>query len=148
MIPEISNKAELFRHIEDERRWGHTKIYATLINGFKLEQLRDSDGKFMSLATSIVASIGVSVTQNADGTEELTLTLREYPGTRVANAYLRGNTDELTTDEIQLYEVAVEIVNEAKKRPSIFAQELYIHDEICRRTTYRQKYRNKCACLR
>ena len=62
--------------------------------------------------------------------------ITEYPGTRVANAYLRGSTDYLTSDELQLYNKAVEIVNEAKKRPSLLAQELYIHDEICRRVTY------------
>lgn len=65
-----------------------------------------------------------------------TFRITEYPGTCVANAYLRGNTDYLTSDELQLHSKAVEIINEAKKRPSLIAQEYYIHDEICRRTTY------------
>ena len=136
VVPYISNKAELFNHIEDERRFGHTTIYATFINGFKLKQLQDSDGKFMNLATSIVASIGVKGTQNADGTEEITLTIREYPGTRVANAYLHSNTDDLTMDEMELYEVAVAIVNKAKNFSSPIERARYIHDEICKRTAF------------
>lgn len=135
----IYNKAELFRHIEDERRLGHTEMHVLLAGGFKLEQLRDSDGKnFTELANLLtVARVVMNVeTYLADGSEELTFTITEYPGTRVANAYLRGNKDGLTMDEVQLYDKAVEIVNEAKKRPSILAQEHYIHNEICRRVSY------------
>lgn len=135
--PRISSKAEFFRQIERERRNGNITFRVIFMNGFKLEQLLDSDGKGLNnLANSIIASVHVRGNKMSDGTERLTFTIREYPGTRVANAYLRGNTDELTMDEIQLYDVAVNIVNEVKKFSSSIEKARYIHDEICRLATF------------
>ena len=63
---------------------------------------------------------------------ELTL----YPGTKVAYAYLTGNTSVLSGEEKKLYNVAVGIVNEAKKKPTTLLKEHFIHESITERVTY------------
>ncbi len=129
-VQRIGSKVEFFRYVESERRKGHTKIYAVFTNGFKFASLNN-------LPNLLVAGIGLTAgNYSAEGNEQLTFMIREYPGTRVANAYLRGNTNDLTMDEIQLYDVAIGIVNEAKKFSSPIDRARYIHDEICRRVTF------------
>ena len=59
-----------------------------------------------------------------------------YPGTRVAHAYLTGNTSFLTAEEKKLYNLAVQIVNAANRQPTILQKELYIHEEITKRVSY------------
>lgn len=64
--------------------------------------------------------------------------ITNYPGERVAYAYLHNDTSFLNDEEIQLYNEAVKIVNAAKyNHPnSALLQELYIYNEIMGRTTY------------
>lgn len=63
--------------------------------------------------------------------------ITNYPGERVAYAYLHNDISFLDAEEIQLYNVAVEIVDAAKRDSDNFMrQELYIHDAITARTTY------------
>ena len=63
--------------------------------------------------------------------------ITNYPGERVAWAYIHGDTSFLTDEERQLYDTAVAIVNEAKSFSSnLIYQELYIHDAITNRATY------------
>lgn len=59
-----------------------------------------------------------------------------YPGTKVAYAYLTGNTSILNGEERQLYKIAVEIVNEANRRPTTLLKEHYIHEKITELVTY------------
>lgn len=77
---------------------------------------------------------------NYGGDEQNTYILYEmtnYPGERVAWAYTHDDTSFLSEEERRLYDVAVQIVNEAKNFSSdSLAQELYIHDTITERTTY------------
>lgn len=146
----ISTKTELFNLFENQRRWGYTKIHVIFTDGFKLDQLRDSDGKgFNDLANHLImASFRVTIDDyDDDGNELVTFTITEYPGTRVANAYLHDNKDDLTMDEVQLYNKAVEIVNEANKCTSVIAKELYIHDQICKLTTYEQDKNTAISAL-
>lgn len=60
----------------------------------------------------------------------------EYPGTKVANAYLSSNQQQawmnLNHEEQDLFNIAVGIVDEANKRSSEREKAEYIHDEICR----------------
>lgn len=61
----------------------------------------------------------------------------EYPGTRVARAYLRNDKRGLTDRELKLYDVAVYFINNTLNRnnPALL-QELQIHDFICNSTSF------------
>jgi len=135
--PRIGNKAELARYIESERRKGNTKIRVILTNGLKV----NSSSYFGYLAPCL--DIKGNFVNYIDGTVRVNYELKEYPGTRVANAYLSQNQHqawlELTNEEQKLYNIAVGIVDEANKRSSEMEKARYIHDEICRRV---KRYEN------
>ena len=63
--------------------------------------------------------------------------ITNYAGERVAYAYTHGDTSFLTADELQLYNLGVQIVNETKNfSTDPLLQELYIHDIITEKVTY------------
>ncbi|MBR1647264.1 MAG: hypothetical protein IJ685_10885 [Selenomonadaceae bacterium] len=63
--------------------------------------------------------------------------ITNYPGERVAWAYTHNDTSFLSNEEKNLYNVAVQIVNDAKKFSSdLLYQELYLHDAITSRAEY------------
>lgn len=137
-VPRFDNKADFVRYVEDGRRRGHITFAVVLTNpsilpkAYHTHIINKQD--FAEMVPCVEFNLLYGWIEGNDMRIHFRIT--EYPGTHVANAYLRGSTDYLTSDELQLYNKAVEIVNEAKKRPSLLAQELYIHDEICRRVTY------------
>ena len=66
--------------------------------------------------------------------------MTNYPGERVAYAYTHGDTSFLSDEERRLYDVAVQIVNDAKNfSDDLLYQELYLHDEIAKRAKYYNK---------
>lgn len=133
--PRIGTKIEFTRYIENERRNRdankHRQIFhVVLINGLKVDTAED----FVNLVTVPVVSInGI---RSTDGTAKLTYNIVEYPGTRVANAYLSSNQQQacmnLNHDEQYLFNIAVGIVDEANKLSSEREKAEYIHNEICR----------------
>jgi len=128
--PRIGTKAELAHYIESERRNGETTFCVVLTNGLKTENYKD----FLTLAP--VPHVDISWTYYPGGTAHVTYHIKEYPGTRVANAYLRGNIDWLSRDELKLYEIAVGIVNEAKKFSSPAEKERFIYEAVCKRANF------------
>ena len=128
--PRIGTKAELARFVEGERRNGETTFCVVLTNGLKTEDHKE----FLSLAPA--PHVDISWTYRGDGTAYVTYRIKEYPGTRVANAYLCGNTDWLSRDELKLYDIAVGIVDEAKKFSSPADKERYIYEAVCKRATF------------
>lgn len=131
----IATKAEFARYIESERRKGNTTFHVILTNGLKVDTAED----FARLAPTTY--VGINGTWHGLGNErvaQITYRITEYPGTRVANAYLSGNTDKLNVDERELYDKAVEIVNEVKKYSSPFYREVCIHNIICDCVNYVQ----------
>lgn len=150
--PRIGTKAELARYIECERRKGHTTFHIVLTNELKTSKEEFDNGfkeragkQFMKMAYVLVADI--HGTHFTDGTIQMTCKITEYPGTRVANAYLHGDTSNLTMEEANLYNIAVGIVDEANKRSSEVEKARFIHDEICKRVKdYKdENNRNKTA---
>ena len=130
VAPRISNKAELARYVESERRKGKIKFYVVLTNRFRNENSDDF------LGWALAPHVDMNWSYQADGTAQMIYEITEYPGTRVANAYLSGNTSNLTNEELKLYNVAVGIVNEANKLSSPLAKEIFIHDAICQITEF------------
>ena len=127
--PRIGSRTELFRYVENERRAGNTKICVVLTNGLQIPW-----DEFMKLAP--VPEI-LFKSFRTEGTDTYAIyILREYPGTNVANAYLRGDLSTLTDDEKKIYDAAIPIVNAAKKISKPLERERYLHDVICARATY------------
>ena len=65
--------------------------------------------------------------------------LTYYPGDRVAQAYLSGNTNCLNEEERLLYDDAVILVEEAAKLPNDLYRELFLHDQVIGRATYHNR---------
>ena len=66
--------------------------------------------------------------------------ITNYPGERVAWAYLHKDTSFLSKDEMKLYNAAVDLVNHAKNFSSDpLYRELYIHDRLTGKTVYYNK---------
>ena len=63
--------------------------------------------------------------------------ITNYPGERVAWAYTHNDTSFLSNEEKNLYNTAVQIVNDANNFSSdLLYQELYLHDRIADRAEY------------
>ena len=153
-VPKISSKAQLARYIESERRKGNTKIHAVLTY-FKFSSDKELAYKERRIfEEELINGIAIARARLAVvmGTGRLIYELVEYPGTRVANAYLSRNKEQawmnLTAEEQKLYNIAVGIVDEANKRNSEVEKARYIHNEIVSLAKYdyeNQSSRNNTA---
>ena len=121
---------ELFRHIEDERRKGQTNFYMNFTDELKPYDNNDFCNLF------VVPEVTSEIVESDETNAKVIYKITEYPGTRVANAYLSGNTVGLTSDEKKLYPLAAEIANTAKRYSLPAAQERFIYDLICGRVTF------------
>lgn len=139
-VPQFDNKADLVRHIEDGRRNGQTVFYFVFTNvtlspdqEVAQKEIDDWTEKFTN---GFVLALESNLNSNAGSNCFIYTIQTEYPGTHVANAYLRSDTSTLTGDELQLYNAALPIVNEAQKFSTPIEKELYIHNEICNHATF------------
>lgn len=128
-VKHISNKTELGQYVESQRRAGETIIPVILANGLPV-----TGQDFITLCPSSI----VSWQTDADDGKNVRMiyTLMDYPGTKVANAYLNKDTTWLNAEEKLLYDKAVEIVNEAKKRNGMLSQEVCIYEQIMNSSIY------------
>ena len=129
----IVTKAEFANYIESERCKGHAIFHLILTKNFRNEFGIDSKEDFANLALCIDVNGNWHI--NNDGTAQMTYEIKEYSGTHVANAYLSGNTSNLNSEEKNLYEVAVGIVNAARKFSSTKDKVRHIHDAIHEQVT-------------
>ena len=142
--PRINSKAELASYIENGRRKGQAEFnfVLTFVNVTNQQELNTLADEF----AGNIAPAPKAVLITSFGSGRFTYKIhKEYPGIHVANAYLRGSTDYLTSDELQLYNVAVAIVDAANKFPSELEKARYIHDEICRCVREYQSHANEDA---
>ena len=131
-VRQVDSKSELRAYMDEANKSGQTIVPVILTNGLSLSV---KDLLTLSSAFMIHCDVKGQNTQNT----WLVLTLKDYPGTRVANAYLSGNTDWLSTDEMKLYNIAVGIVNKIKQDKSNRGLEdraIRIYEEIINRVTY------------
>lgn len=128
-VQQITSKTDLKNYIEKKRKEGETIIPVILTNGLPI-----NISDFITLCPSSVVS--QNIIYNDGKTTRVIYTLMDYPGTRVANAYINGDTIWLTAEEKKLYDKAVEIVNEAKKKSGVLNQEIYIYEQIMSRSQY------------
>ena len=137
--PRIRTKFELAQYIENERRKGHTTFHIVLTNGLRF----DNNDDFIKLAPAPTLAEKLKFSVNRT---RVTYKIVETPGCRVANAYLSSNQQQawmnLTNEEQTLYNIAVDIVDEANKRSSEIAKARYIHD-VVRERVLRHKNENE-----
>ena len=137
--PRIGSKAQLARYIDNERRKGQTEFHFILTN-FKVNNKAELDRFLDELVNKIAVTTsgnGLSVDEYGIYGAKFTYTIKnEYPGTRVANAYLSSNKQQawmnLTNEEQKLYNIAASIVDEANRLSSEREKAEYIHKIICR----------------
>ena len=126
-IRNFSSKSDLARWIENGRRNGQTEFNFTLTNmNVTVDEL-----------TNEIANDGGSklLPPDPNSINYYTYYVNELPGTRVANAYLSGDTSKLTAEEMKLYIEAIRIVMAAREYSyDAVERERYIHDEICKRS--------------
>ncbi|MBR0101939.1 MAG: hypothetical protein IJQ01_00395 [Selenomonadaceae bacterium] len=139
-VPQFNTKAEVAAYIENGRRQGQMDFYFVLTS-VKISTDKEKGIKeILALNEEFINEIALAPIGNLSGeygtSHFLYEIVMEYPGNRVANAYLSGNTQGLTADEMQLYNVAVSIANEANRLSSPLEKELYIYKELCNRGTY------------
>ena len=130
--PRISSKSALAEYIEDARSRAKSKEFflpVILTGGLSI-----TEDEFVKLSYSTFVTR--DVISNDGQTTRVIFYVRQYPGTRVANAYRSGDISGLSADERQLYDEAVKIVNEAKKRSSDINQEYYVYETIMKRAEY------------
>ncbi|MBQ7704125.1 MAG: hypothetical protein IJT73_01660 [Selenomonadaceae bacterium] len=128
-VTKVTGKSDLAKYLEKAHRAGQNVIPVILANGLIV-----SPDELIQLSPS---SLIVCHTVSNDGQNiKMIYEVTDYPGTKVANAYLSGDTSKLNQDEIKLYKIALGIVNEAKKKSKWQQQEAYIYKEIAARTSY------------
>ena len=142
--PRINSKAQLANYIENGRRKGQTE-FNFVITYVKLNNEDEFNNWLKEFNEYIVVVQHYNYNRVGFGTVGFIFKItNEYPGTRVANAYLSRNKEQawmnLTAEEQKLYNIAVGIVDEAKKRNSEVEKARYIHDEICKRVL---QYKNE-----
>ena len=131
-VKKVNSKSALRAYMDEANKSGQTIVPVILTDGLTL---RESELLELSSSSMIRYNVKGSNAQNV----WLILTLQEYPGTRVANAYLSGDTDWLSTDEMKLYKVAVGIVDKIKQDKSnrgLEDRSMRIYEEIINRVTY------------
>lgn len=143
-VPHFSNRADLACHIENGRRNGQAE-FDFVLSCVNVTNQQELDTLAYEFANSIAPAPEADLITSFGSGRFTYKICKEYPGTHVANAYMRGNTDALTTDELQLYNIAVGIVDAANKLPSELEKARYIHDEICRRVREYESHTNKDA---
>ncbi len=128
-VKRISDKTELGQYVEGQKKAGETIIPVILTNGLTV-----TGQDFITLCPSSI--VHWQTVANDGKNTQMIYTLMDYPGTKVANAYLKNDTTWLNAEEKRLYDEAVKIVNEAKKRNGIINQEVSIYETIMNRSTY------------
>lgn len=128
-VPKIGTKKELAEYISNCERNSQTVIPVVLTNGLMVKEE-------LTYMTNVDVGVSYKILSGGGKDSRMIYEIQRYPGTKVAQAYLSGDKSGLSADEMRLYDIAVEIVNEANRQPSALRKELFIHDAITSRTTY------------
>ena len=133
--PKIGSRAELAAYLRNCVRNLQTNVPVIFTN-----ELRSEDNEFFTSAylnSDLLAyRIQCTVFKEGDKKSRALYQLEYYPGTKIVYAYRTNNPGILTADEKRLYNLATQIVNEAKMQPTALRRELFIHDAITSRATY------------
>ncbi len=85
----------------------------------------------------VVIATVCSMTYTVTNKNEYHITMTEYPGDRIVDAYKSNDLSKLNRDEKEAYDLAVEMVEDAKsKAEDEYELELLLHDMIIERVNY------------
>ncbi len=126
--PRFNSKAEFFKYIKECEKNCKTEIAVIFTNGLLVNV-----DEFLKVSTN---SQYVNITWLNEKPVKALYETGIYPGAKVEYAYRTGNTSILSADEKKLYNVAVQIVNEAKKQPTPLQKELFLHEKITQKVSY------------
>ena len=129
--PHFNNTADFANYVRECAKNCQSSIPAIFDNGSFVEA-----GEVIKIYKNTNAASCTRWTNNRDRSVRVLYELNVYPGARVEYAYRTGNTSILTNEERKLYNIAVEIVREAKRQPNSLLKEYYIHEKITERVTY------------
>lgn len=133
--PRFDNQFDLVAYLKNEALELRPVVHAVLTNGY---EINTSDVLFLANLHSM--STNIEPTDDPQ-TKRVTFNINYPHGERIAYAYLHNDTSNLSSEDMQIYNEAVQIVNEANNfaaghsNPDLY-RELYIHDAITARTTY------------
>lgn len=127
-IPRITNDDEAKQYFIDCANQLMTTIPVCYGDGYSL-----STDQFLVITS--LPWVNENVYSNGDDIY-LTYDVIYYPGTRIATAYLNDDTSELSDEEMQVYNIAVDILDRSAQYDTALKQELFIHDQICESVTY------------
>lgn len=128
--PRFNNQIELVNYLNKSRKNLQTFLPVVLTDGFVPDV-----NELVTVAPILYLQ---ATNYGGDGqTTYMVYEITNYPGERVAWAYLNNDTSILNDEERELYDAAVQIVNAAKNFSSNpLYRELHIHDAITERVTY------------
>ena len=113
------------------------------INGLKADDVFEIDFKYVGdideLDGVTIARIATacSITYTVENRNEYHLSITEYPGDRIVDAYRSGDTSALNDDELEVLDVATRTVNDLKRyAEDDYRLEVFIHDVILDNVTY------------
>ena len=92
-VQKISSKSDLAKYLENKKRNGQNIIPVILTNGLTI-----TSKEFLELCPSSL--VDPHIISNDGQNIRVIYETTEYPGTKVANAYLNGNTSKLNQDEM------------------------------------------------
>lgn len=133
--PTVSSREELVKYILQCEENFQTEIPVIFAKGLNVNQNEFFANSNLNLG-SIVYRVMFTTFSTNNQISRAFYQLEYYPGAKVAYAYRTNNPSILTGDEKKLYNLAVQIVNEAKIQPTALRRELFIHDAITSRATY------------
>ena len=139
-VPEIYDWDELDPYIRECRnlRRGTTDreiiIPVILKNGFLRNINLDDVNRFVYILS--VKRVDMEIVYQEGRDIYAIIYAEHYNGTNIANAYLNNDTSQLDDEEMQIYNKAVQIVNQANQQPTPLRKELFLHDYIIGNVEY------------
>ena len=113
--PTVSSREELVKYILQCEENFQTEIPVIFAKGLNVNQNEFFANSNLNLGSIVYRVMFTTFTTN-NQTSRAFYQLEYYPGAKVAYAYRTNNPSILTADEKKLYNLAVQIVNEAKTR--------------------------------
>lgn len=115
-------------------------LYASIEKGDydpKFSYTGDEDDITARNIARILSAYFVKIRSLSDGENNWQVLYTEYPGDRIVAAYQNDDTSELSADEKEALNVAIEVVRQAKAVSTNPVEiELYLHDWLCDQVTY------------
>lgn len=124
-VPEIGNKTAFINYAKNCINSRMEEIPFRLAQGFSIES--EDILKFGELCYC-------SSTDYNNNRIKYNVQYRK--GIKIADAYLSGDSSNLTDEEKRIYSIAEEIVSQAKNEPTQLRKELYMHDAVINSCTY------------